>query len=153
MNARYEFNEREGKKMVWEKFDETLAFLDRVFLQHGPFDGILGFSQGACVAGVLCALLDKDELPANIKFDFAVLISGFQPLDSVYSSLYPLGKKIEGVRTMHVIGNADQIIPPLRSEQLAEKFEWSTVVRHEKGHMVPSDKAVREAVKAFIFKD
>ena len=100
-------------------------------------------------------LKDKDELPANIKFDFAVslplaraiavscawsvlpfslsctlallsgflplsivctrthartharththtqihthaqvLISGFQPLDSVYSSLYPLGKKV-----------------------------------------------------------
>jgi len=54
--------------------------------------------------GVLCALQGKNELPPTIKFDFAVLISGFEPLDSRYSNLYSPETKIGKVRSLHVIG-------------------------------------------------
>eukprot|EP00494_Astrolonche_serrata_P020604 UN20829 len=35
--------------------DMTLKYLDGVFATMGPFDGILGFCQGACVAAILAA--------------------------------------------------------------------------------------------------
>ena len=34
---------------------ESQAVIDQVLKQQGPFDGVLGFSQGAAVAAVLCA--------------------------------------------------------------------------------------------------
>ena len=36
--------------------DESLQYLEQYMQQHGPFDGLMGFSQGASVAG-LAALL------------------------------------------------------------------------------------------------
>lgn len=31
-------------------------------VKNGPFDGIMGFSQGACMAAVIAALLEKPGL-------------------------------------------------------------------------------------------
>ena len=37
-------------------FDVSLSYLKTVFAQQQPFDGILGFSQGAAMAASICAL-------------------------------------------------------------------------------------------------
>jgi hypothetical protein len=42
--------------MTWGKFDETLSYLSTVFKEKGPFDGVLGFSQGACLAATLACM-------------------------------------------------------------------------------------------------
>ena len=35
--------------------DVSLALVERIWMESGPFDGIMGFSQGAMLAGVVCA--------------------------------------------------------------------------------------------------
>lgn len=40
-------------------FDDSIAAIEKVFLEQGPFDGILGFSQGAAFVSILCAMKKK----------------------------------------------------------------------------------------------
>lgn len=40
-------------------FEQSLKLIEDVFEREGGFDGILGFSQGACFAGLLCDLQQK----------------------------------------------------------------------------------------------
>lgn len=40
-------------------FDETVSYVYDFMQKNGPFDGIMGFSQGACMAAVLGALVSQ----------------------------------------------------------------------------------------------
>ena len=56
-------------------FDASLAYLKSVFSQKGPFDGILGFSQGAAMAALVSA--QQERLKSEMDFRFVILCSGF----------------------------------------------------------------------------
>ena len=40
-------------------FDESLKIVEQVWKEKGPFQGLLGFSQGACFAGLICGLAHR----------------------------------------------------------------------------------------------
>ena len=40
-------------------FEDTLEVIKNVEEEHGPFDGLMGFSQGACLVGLLAAMQQK----------------------------------------------------------------------------------------------
>lgn len=40
-------------------FEESIKLVEETFEKYGPFDGILGFSQGACFVGLLCDLQQR----------------------------------------------------------------------------------------------
>lgn len=40
-------------------FEDTLHLIKQVVEEHGPFDGFMGFSQGACLVGLLAAMQQK----------------------------------------------------------------------------------------------
>lgn len=52
-------------------FDNTVKYLHEYLINNEPFDGVIGFSQGAAMAAALTALLEKPGLhpdfPANDK--------------------------------------------------------------------------------------
>ena len=87
-------------------------YLDEIVEEEGPFEGLLGFSQGAEVAASL--LLYQGQ---NVKFKFAVFIGGTQPYD--VSALVsgkdskPVKMRADthsariGIPTAHVIGRSD----------------------------------------------
>lgn len=37
-------------------FEASVRLVEETCREHGPFDGVLGFSQGACFVGLLCDL-------------------------------------------------------------------------------------------------
>lgn len=43
--------------LILADFDETVSYVYDFMQKNGPFDGIMGFSQGACMAAVLGALV------------------------------------------------------------------------------------------------
>lgn len=51
-------------------FNESVKCVEDAFKQFGPFDGILGFSQGACFLGLLCDLQQR-----GCKYFFSHFIS------------------------------------------------------------------------------
>lgn len=55
----------DGPVVVYDGLARTFAFLAGILRAEGPFDGVIGFSQGAALAGMLASALETDrEFPA-----------------------------------------------------------------------------------------
>ncbi|XP_043267809.1 esterase OVCA2 [Venturia canescens] len=118
-------------------FEDSLAEIEKAFQESGPFDGIIGFSQGGAFAAILCAMQQKKLL--SIKFNFAILISGFKSLCKPHEIYYD--EKLH-LRTLHVYGETDKVIPTVMAKELADLFDNKTVVTHEGGHYIPGKKQI-----------
>ncbi|XP_024938131.1 esterase OVCA2 isoform X2 [Cephus cinctus] len=105
-------------------FEESLALIESVFEESDPFDGILGFSQGAAFVSILCAMQQKNC---------------FKSLCAVHHIFYM--EKIT-LPTLHVYGVGDQVIPVEMAEELAELFSNVSRKIHKGGHYVPSKKDI-----------
>jgi len=128
-----------------EGFDDTISLVKEVFREQGPFDGILGFSQGACLTALICALKERGEFDHD--FRFVILFAGFQSRSSPHRHLIetPLSNP-----SLHIIGETDNIISDAMSQSLVDQFKDPIVFKHSKGHMVPSSKATGRAVAEFL---
>ena len=168
--------EEEGgaKYFGWE---ETRARVLAEATRNGPFDAVLGFSQGGSAAALLCAEGENSALwtPRKVQPSgagmcclprAAIIFSGFLPRDSAFGAkLLARGGSGDGevaaatgqeptlplipVPSLHVMGESDEIISVARSRALAACFDAPEELLHEGGHMVPSFAAVRHAFKAF----
>ncbi|TNY18157.1 serine hydrolase-domain-containing protein [Rhodotorula diobovata] len=143
-----------------DELDRTLYYLRDVLETHGTFDGILGFSQGAATAAILCALVSRPWLhPAfsspsarstgaawpPLPFKFAILCSGYLPLDRRCESWFDTPVAIPA---LHVIGRSDVVAPNERTLANVPRFTNSRVEWHEGGHFIP-----RKPYFAHLFKD
>ncbi|XP_043507792.1 esterase CG5412 [Frieseomelitta varia] len=125
-------------------FEDSVAVIEKAFQESGPFDGILGFSQGAAFATLLCFMYEKNLL--QIKFDFAIIISGFKSLCTPHAAYY--NGKIN-IPSLHIYGKTDQVIPTEMAKEICEMFINKTNIIHEGGHYIPSKK---EYYKEFIIE-
>ncbi|KAI9491929.1 serine hydrolase FSH [Zychaea mexicana] len=139
-------------------FKESVEHIKQVLLEKGPFDGIIGFSQGACFTGCLAHMLDKRDflIPADFPhppLQFVVMVGGFiltvQP--ATESKLFSASatRKVE-TPSMHIIGELDTIILPERSDALADAFKNPFIFRHAGGHFVPKTTAARQSLNKFL---
>ncbi|OAD56219.1 Ovarian cancer-associated 2 protein like protein [Eufriesea mexicana] len=87
-------------------FEDSVAVIEKAFQEFGSFDGILGFSQGAAFATILCFMKQKNLL--QIKFDFVIIISGFKSLCAPHAIYY---NEMISIPSLHVYGKNDQVIP------------------------------------------
>ncbi|KAK3278159.1 hypothetical protein CYMTET_13886 [Cymbomonas tetramitiformis] len=124
-------------------WDTSSEFLSQVSDTLGPFDGVLGFSQGASVAALLLA---QNRLP-TVKF--AILISGFLPVDAELRKFVTHPGAIR-IPSLHVIGENDTLVPRDRTQELENIFECPCVFAHDGRHMVPSNAEFRNIVKRFV---
>ena len=124
--------------------EETLAQVREHIHTHGPYDGILGFSQGASLAALLC--LEPPRVP---HFKFAVMVAGFVPNDPRYSAWCDPSSPI-AIPSMHIYGATDERVPPAASMRLSSCFEAPQGHSWDGGHAVPSTAAFRKALRSFI---
>ncbi|GBP89340.1 Esterase GA18864 [Eumeta japonica] len=87
-------------------FEDTLNLIEKTVNENGPFDGFMGFSQGACLVGLLAAMQQKSYL--SYSFKFAILASGFCSGSLVHKGFYD--EEIN-LPSLHVYGESDSIIP------------------------------------------
>ena len=133
----------EAKELIG--VEESLAMMDELW----PFNAVFGFSQGAMLASVVCARGiggDPSVLPE------AAVITG---------AAYPMARGAEleamreappkGLRSLHVIGDADRMNPPEQGRKVAGCFDGDgdsgNVLSHPGGHVVPLDD---DAIKAYV---
>lgn len=129
--------------MRYVGFEKTLEHIEKTFIEAGPFDGIVGFSQGGCLAGLLAAMQPRGA----IRFNFCVLISGFYCRDVEFCKLQLEGvperhqqdmvKAKQGavaLPSFHIWGLDDQLVEPWRSEILSETFKDPMIVTHPADH-------------------
>ncbi|WWC87909.1 uncharacterized protein L201_002809 [Kwoniella dendrophila CBS 6074] len=141
---------------TYKKFDETVAYVHDFLTKNGPFDGIMGFSQGAGMAAIICALLEKPGLhpnwqsePSLPKFKFAIFVGGFLPKAEShdFTPYFPLPSSLA---TLHVCGKNDTLITVERSKTLSDKCENARVEEHDGGHYTPSKASWRHFFNAYI---
>ena len=163
-----------GPAYTYDGLDVGLAHMAQVLRDEGPFDGVVGFSQGGACAGMLAAVLEPgraeafealrregkgvafpeafagDE-PVHPPLKFAVSYSGFAPLgEHPYRAFYE--PKIK-TPVLHFLGSLDAVVEEKRSLALAEACEVSEgrIVYHPGGHFLPStQKASVNALIGFI---
>ncbi|KAL2320556.1 hypothetical protein Fmac_029525 [Flemingia macrophylla] len=130
----YEWFQFEKDFTVYINLEECISDLCEYMTANGPFDGLLGFSQGATLSGLLLGYqaqgkVLKDHPP--IKFFISISAGKFKT-----ASVCDIAHK-DPIKTksVHFIGDQDWLKP--RSEALADAFDKPLVIRHPQGHTVP----------------
>ncbi len=118
-------------------FTESLDYIDDLFKQQGPFDGIFAFSQGASFGSILCRLSFTNSEKYNfIRFKFAILVAGFKSGQIQHDIYYDLDNKIN-IPSLHLIGTSDKVISSEMSLKLTDYFSNAKVHMHDGGHFIP----------------
>lgn len=131
----------------YQGWERSFELLQRVFEQQGPFDGVLGFSQGAALTGLLVGL--RNQVAQPVAFDFAILVGGFVSNDPRHAELYSESPGAS-CPSLHVIGRSDSVVPPEASRALAARFEGATLIEHAGGHVIPRGPEVRRKFTEFL---
>ncbi|XP_038218628.1 esterase AAEL000016 [Zerene cesonia] len=126
-------------------FEDTLELIEDVVKEYGPFDGFMGFSQGACLVGLLAAMQQKGYLP--YKFNFAIFASGFRSGSLVHKGFYDEDINLP---SLHVYGESDSIIPKEMSESLINLFVKPIIAEHSGGHYVACSGSIKDAYLDFL---
>lgn len=132
----------------YRNFDECLAYIEELIIEHGPFDGLMGFSQGAFLAAALPGLQAKGLGLTRAPPVKNLVIIGGAKFQSPVLAEKAYDAKIK-CPSLHFIGDLDFLRP--HGEALLDAFEDTTVVRHPKGHTVPRlDEKALETVLDYI---
>ncbi|KAI8092671.1 serine hydrolase FSH [Halteromyces radiatus] len=137
---------------------ETLSFLKQVMIDQGPFDGILGFSQGACLSACLSVMLENRTILPNMippdfphpSLKFVIIVAGFPPKQQ--EAFKPLFAQPIKIRTpsMHMIGDLDTLVLPEQMNELANLYQDPVIFKHSGGHFVPSSIAAQKNLSEFL---
>ncbi|XP_023673782.1 esterase OVCA2 [Paramormyrops kingsleyae] len=129
--------------------EESVEAVRQAVQGLGPFDGILGFSQGAALVAMLCALQEQGKEP-QFKFRFAILVAGFRSACAQHGKLYEAPAL--SLPSLHVFGQTDRVIPEAKSQALLSRFNCPQVLTHPGGHFVPAASAHRQIYLDFLKK-
>ncbi|KAJ3180993.1 Ovarian cancer-associated protein 2 [Geranomyces variabilis] len=125
--------------------DASLSLVSQTWSTASPpYDGILGFSQGATMAALALPTLDP---PARFSLHFA----GFYPVDPAQMALLSAIPATR-VSSLHVMGRADAWVTPARSEALRARFQDPQTLVHDGGHFVPTNAGHRQTYREFVGK-
>jgi predicted esterase len=130
------WNAQRGPDGAWayQHADASLAFLQDVCRLHGPFDGAVGFSQGAAAAALLAGMQRAGAaLDGQPPLKLLLLFAGIRVRDPALERYYA---SLAAVPSLHVIGDRD----PVKSmtNRLIEAFDAPLVLSHPRGHVIPS---------------
>ncbi|KAF3633496.1 esterase OVCA2 isoform X2 [Capsicum chacoense] len=143
----YQFNK---DLKVYENFDKCLEYIEECMIKHGPFDGLLGFSQGAIISGGLPGLQDKGVGLTKVpKIKYLIIIGGAKLQDnSVAEKAYSSPITCPSV---HFLGEQDYL--KKYGMELLELYVDPVVIHHPKGHTIPRfDEKGLESMLSFIEK-
>ncbi|KAJ8540147.1 hypothetical protein K7X08_026536 [Anisodus acutangulus] len=137
------------------KFEECVQYIEDNMEKYGPFDGVLGFSQGAVVTASMPGMQREGVAFTKVpKIKFVIIISGAKfggiefgcPNLAANAFASPIG-----IPSLHFIGEKE--IGKPNEEELVECFVNPVVIHHPEGHKVPNlDAESVETVIAFINK-
>ncbi|OSC99607.1 FSH1-domain-containing protein [Trametes coccinea BRFM310] len=135
---------------------EDSIMLLRDYLSKDHYEGIFGFSQGAAMAAVVAALLEKPETyppflvdgkPPHPPLTFCISAAGFRPhsplCDAIFLPSY-------ATPTLHILGRNDVIVVEERARTLIDVSSNARVEYHDGGHFVPSKANWRNFLKAYM---
>lgn len=147
-----------------EGIEESLALLDA----RAPFDGVMGFSQGAMLAAVACgrglkggnrpsvAIIVGAAFPTArgedvrklMRVETAAAEADGEMRNAIPERFAEVVPPVEPlVRSLHVVGKQDTMNPPAQAMRVAEAFFCAELLEHPGGHIVPMDE---RAMRAYV---
>ena len=99
----------------------------RLWADGAPFDGLLGFSQGAAI--VSKAAIDSIDLFPGLRF---AILAG-----APYSVACGVADCPSTVPSLHIMSAQDELVPLQASQRVAKRFLQSETYTHNKGHAMP----------------
>lgn len=125
--------------------EESLQAVAKAFCELGPFNGILGFSQGAALVAMICALKQRGD--PRFQFDFAILVAGFKSRATEHAEFY---QQPITIPSLHVYGDTDRVIPGEMSQELSSYFLNPVLLTHMGGHYIPVCAAQKKVYFPFL---
>eukprot|EP01043_Picozoa_sp_COSAG02_P001745 COSAG02_NODE_37_length_48203_cov_57.745708_29_plen_191_part_00 len=132
--------------------ETTLDYIRDYEQMHGPFEGVVGFSQGGALASLLCSQASAAAAAPLPSLRFALVMSGFCPADPLLKSQMTAAAPLRLPATLLYGKGWD--FERQGTEQLAQLWAAGAakVVEHGGGHVVPRTKhaggaAALEAVR------
>lgn len=163
---------------LYTGIEDGFAAVAQTLKTEGPFDGVIGFSQGAAMAAMVASILEgrKDtfehfakvtedgatgmDIPAPFgehihpPLKFAICYSGFRAPGVRYKAFY---EPAIATPVLHVLGTLDAVVEESRSRALIDACQGEpekdgSVVWHPGGHFLPSQRPYLDAAVVFIRK-
>ncbi|XP_063812192.1 esterase OVCA2 [Pseudophryne corroboree] len=125
--------------------EQSMNALAKAFSELGPFNGVLGFSQGAALLAMLCSLKQRGD--PRFQFDFAILVAGFKSCAFDHTDFY---KEPITIPSLHVYGDTDRVIPGEMSQELSSHFVNPVILTHPGGHYIPVCAAQKKVYFPFL---
>lgn len=163
-----------GEKNMYDGLEDSFTFIKDYIEKNGPFDGIIGFSQGAAMAAAVANTI-TELVPSHGPFKVALLFSGFvftQPIGNANALNHVATEDLEeykknviirpefqkiftptgATKIINVFGSADMTVPAIRSEYLASLYDPLRVknFKHDGGHFLPNKKPFLTPIVAEI---
>ncbi|KAK9813275.1 hypothetical protein WJX72_011766 [[Myrmecia] bisecta] len=136
-----------GRSVTFHGWDTALSFITDFISLHGPFDGVMGFSQGTILTSLLVGLQQQGAIMKGLPhFRFCLLFAGLPAGDPALKYVYD-----EPLRTpsLHVMGEKDFVLK--YSKLLAKLFKDPIVIMHPRGHVIPALKGDSlETMRSFL---
>ena len=154
--------------------DVGLESVAKILESEGPFDGVIGFSQGAALAAMVTSLLEgpsrkeafssaRTKSPLAISYPPSFESLNHPPLKfcAAYCGFIAPGERYLGfyenphIQTpvCHFIGSLDSVVDDSRTQALVDAtggIGKTQVVTHPGGHFVPNGKQYLDTIAAFI---
>ncbi|XP_050215349.1 uncharacterized protein LOC126666385 [Mercurialis annua] len=144
----YEWFQFNKEFTEYTNFEECLAYIEDFMIKNGPFDGLLGFSQGAILSGGLPGLQTSGVALTKVpKIKNLIIIGGAKfKAPSVAEKAYSSPIQCS---SLHFLGETDFLKP--FGLELLESYIDPVVIHHPKGHTIPRlDEKGQETMLSFI---
>ncbi|KAK9047038.1 hypothetical protein V6N11_052902 [Hibiscus sabdariffa] len=130
----YEWFQINKELTSYTHLDECLAYIENIIIKQGPFDGLLGFSQGALLSGGLPGLQAKGVALTKVgMIKYLIIIGGAKFRDkSVAEKAYSSPIQCPSV---HFLGEKDFLKP--YGLELLESYVDPVIIHHPQGHTIP----------------
>jgi predicted esterase len=140
-----------------QSIQHVLAHIDK----HGPYDGLVGFSQGAALVTILCMLNCCPDVrfvmlfggyPATQHLPLQQDNHFFTDIFSKYAkgSVMLNGGQLIDMPSLHVWGTADVQVPSENSLALSKLYKDPVVHIHDGGHFIPTMPECRILYRDFV---
>lgn len=136
----------EGDSMIYTstkymRVQESLVYIRDAIIEKGPFDVIIGYSQGG---SILSILMDRYTIPVS----FVIIISSYEVIDSEWK----IARKVPKVPTLVVAGQKDEIVPLQYTKNIYDLDAIELYV-HEGTHSIPLNMVFISKVREFLNVD
>ncbi|KAL1941065.1 hypothetical protein VTO73DRAFT_7701 [Trametes versicolor] len=145
----------DGSRTKTDGLEDSILLL-RDYLVKDHYDGIFGFSQGAGMAAIMTALLERPEVfppvlvdgkPPHPPFTFCIAAAGFRPRSPLCDAIF---EPSFSTPILHILGKNDVLVVEERTKLLIDISTNSRVEYHDGGHFVPSKANWRNFLKAYL---